>query len=399
MSHSTIDPSMSTTMKKTVIAIVALGLPLTFAISAFGQSSMSLSGVIDEGFDITNNSNPHGDSLYQFQSGYLQSNIVTLGGIEDLGGGKKLTFVIKTTFDINSGRSAPGRSFIGLSDDKRGTVTVGRQYDLVIDYLAPTTANGNWGGWLLSHPMDNDNTDGSFLVNNAIKYASPEFAGFKFGGMYAFSNNTKFANDRLYSLGAQYLHGPLLVAAAYLQTNNPGAQNSGATPAGNANFTAARLRIFGAGINYTIGSATLGFVYSNTDVRDPVSSSYLSDPSGNPLPLAIAGVALNQLKFQNLEVNAMYQATPFFFVGAQYVYTLVEGDASGASVKPRYHTVGLMADYMLSKRTDIYVQGAYEKVAGDRTGSVLDNAAIPGAGGISSTTSQIAFRTGIRHKF
>jgi hypothetical protein len=38
--------------------------------------------------------------------------------------------------------------------------------DALVDFLAPTTANGNWGGYMLSHPYDNDNTDNAFRVNN-----------------------------------------------------------------------------------------------------------------------------------------------------------------------------------------------------------------------------------------
>lgn len=385
-------------MKKKIILIATLGLP-AFAVPAFGQSSLSLSGVMDEGLVVTNHANPHGDAAYQFQSGYAQSNIVTLSGTEDLGGGRKITFVRKTSFDINSGLSAPARTYIGMSDEKLGTVTLGRQYDSVLDYLAPVTANGNWGGVLLSHPLDNDNTDGSFLVNNAIKYASVELAGFQFGGMVGFSNDTKFADDRLYSFGAQYVHGPLQLAAAYLQADNPGAQNSGATPVGDVNFTAARLRIFGAGINYQIGSATLGFVYSNTNVGKPVSSSWYTGSSGTTQLPGSGPDAFSLLRFQNLEFTGTYQVTPGFFVGAQYVYTLLDANTAARNMSLKFHTAGLMADYVLSKRTDIYVQGAYEKVAGDKTGTVLDYAYITGAGGISSTSSQVALRAAIRHRF
>jgi predicted porin len=58
-----------------------------------------------------------------------------------------------------------------------------------------------------------------------------------------------------------------------------------------------------------------------------------------------------------------------------------------------------MVDYSLSKRTDVYVQGAYQHAAGDRTGSVLDVAYVPGAADVSSTTNQVVARVGIRHKF
>ena len=64
-------------------------------------------------------------------------------------------------------------------------------------------------------------------------------------------------------------------------------------------------------------------------------------------------------------------------VGAQYVLSLEKYDASTGNAKPKIHSAGLMADYNLSKRTDVYVQAAYQHIAGDKTNSILDNAFIP----------------------
>ncbi len=156
------------------------------------------------------------------------------------------------TNDVSSGRLGQGgrmfgrQAYVGLSDSRFGTVTLGRQYDSVVDYLAQTTANGNWAGYLFAHPYDNDNTDNSFRLGNSVKYASPEIAGFQFGGVYSFSNDTNFANNRAYSFGGQYANGGLLIAAAYLQANNPGAGSTGAITANDASFIAGRMRVFGA---------------------------------------------------------------------------------------------------------------------------------------------------------
>ena len=208
------------------------------------------------------------------------------------------------------------QAYVGLSDDRFGTVTLGRQYDSVVDYLAQTTANGNWAGYLFAHPYDNDNTDNSFRVDNSVKYASPDFAGFQFGGTYSFSNDTNFANNRAVQLRRQYANGGLLVAAAYLQANNPGVGSNGAITANDASFIAGRMRVFGGGINYTFGSATVGFAYTNSNYKNPTGNGYIG------IPLAATGVLLNTLKYQNFEVNGKYQITPAFFVGAQYVYTM-----------------------------------------------------------------------------
>ncbi|KWI86687.1 hypothetical protein WM11_13155 [Burkholderia ubonensis] len=73
--------------------------------------------------------------------------------------------------------------------------------------------------------------------------------------------------------------------------------------------------------------------------------------------------------------------------------------SAGGSAKPKIHSVGLMADYNLSKRTDVYLQAAYQHIAGDKTNSILDQAFIPSTDAPSSTANQVAVRVALRHKF
>ncbi|MEX4002549.1 porin [Paraburkholderia sp. EG285A] len=378
--------------------VIAASILAAFAAPAMAQSSVTLYGVIDEGFDFTNN--VRGSKVYELQSGYVQGSRWGLKGAEDLGGGLKAVFQLENGFNVNNGKLGQGglmfgrQAYVGVASDTYGTVTLGRQYDSLVDFLAQTTANGSWAGYLFSHPYDNDNTDNTFRVNNTAKYTSPSLAGFQFGGTYSFSNDTNFANNRQYSVGAQYTNGSLLIAASYLQANNPSSTATGAiNNGGDENFLAQRLRIFGAGINYTIGSATLGFAYTNTDVTQPVSNGYV----GAITPPA--GSTLSSLRFQNFEVNGKYQFTPAFFVGAMYTYTRADFNATTGKLHPNYQTIGLMADYNLSKRTDLYLQGAYQHVGGDKTQTVLDVAYVPGAADVSSNSNQLVIRAAIRHKF
>ena len=380
------------------IKLLAPALTIALATPAWAQNTVTLYGVIDEGIDYTNNVG--GSKVYELQSGYVQGSRFGLKGAEDLGGGLKAVFQLENGFNVNNGKLGQGglmfgrQAYVGLAQDTYGTVTLGRQYDSLVDYLAQTTSNGNWAGYLFSHPYDNDNTDNTFRVNNTVKYTSPTLAGFQFGGTYSFSNDTNFANNRQYSLGAQYTNGGLLLAAAYLQANNPSATSGGAiNNGGDENFVAKRLRVFGAGVNYTFGATTLGFAYTNTDVTQPVSSGYVGaiTPTG--------GATLSSLKFNNFELNAKYQFTPAFYAGAAYTYTRTSLDASSGDLHPNYQSIGLMADYNLSKRTDVYAQGAYQHVSGDKTGTVLDDAYVPGAANVSSTDSQFVFRVALRHKF
>lgn len=381
-------------MKKTILAAAVA----TVSIPVFAQSGVTLYGILDEGFDYTNNVG--GSKVYELQSGYAQGSRWGLKGSEDLGGSMKAVFQIESGFNVNNGKLGQGQlgfgrqAYVGISDSRLGTVTLGRQYDSLVDYLAQTTANGNWAGYLFAHPYDNDNTDNTFRVNNTIKYTSAPVSGLQFGGTYSFSNDTNFANNRQYSVGAQYTTGGLLLAAAYLQANNPSSTAGGAiNNGGDENFVAKRLRVYGAGLTYTLGAATVGLSYTRTDVSQPLSSGYVGSitPAG--------GAALSALKFDNFEVNAKYQFTPALFAGAMYTYTKASFDATTGKLSPVYHSAGLMADYALSKRTDLYLQGAFQHAGGDKTGTVLDVAYVPGADAVSSTSNQFVLRAAIRHKF
>ncbi|MFB9123782.1 porin [Paraburkholderia dipogonis] len=381
-------------MKK---SLLALALTTVWMSAAYAQSSVTLYGVIDEGLNYTNNTGGHHN--FEMASGYGYGSRWGLKGSEDLGAGVKTNFVLENGFDLNSGRANQGgrmfgrQAFVGVAQDSYGSITLGRQYDSVVDYVAPTTANGNWAGYLFAHPFDNDNTDNSFRLSNSVKYTSPNIGGFKFGGLYGFSNTAgQFSNNRAMSVGASYSGGPFTIGVAYIDVDNIGIGATGAVAANDASFFASSQREFGVGINYKIGLASLGFTYTHSKIESPLGNGYIT-PSNFP-----AGITVNSLTFNNFEVNAQYFFTPSFFAGAMYTYTNGRYDASNENSKPKWHMAGLVADYYLSKRTDVYAQIVYQKVSAS-TGTFLDNAYISGADNSSSTNKQFVARIGMKHLF
>ena len=115
-------------------------------------------------------------------------------GNEDLGGGLQALFKLENGFTGTTGGLQQGgrlfgrQAFVGLSAPY-ATVTLGRQYDSVVDYLAARSlAQSFVGGLEFMHPMDNDNFGDFFRLDNTVKFASADFSGLKFGGLYAFSN-------------------------------------------------------------------------------------------------------------------------------------------------------------------------------------------------------------------
>ncbi|RBH36840.1 porin, partial [Pseudomonas sp. MWU13-2860] len=147
---------------------------------------------------------------------------------------------------------------------------------------------------------------------------------------------------------------------------------------------------------YTFGPATVGLVYTKTDVKNPVSTVYL--PAST-----FAGLGLTATKFQNIEINGKYQLTSDFYLGAQYVYTDGKYDAAAGTFKPKYHTVGLMADYSLSKRTALYAVAIGQIASGkglgtDADGNAVNYAQIPVLAN-SNASRQLAVMAGIRVNF
>src|ERR1700761_8366418 len=212
-----------TKMKKTLMVAALTGVCAT---AAHAQSSATLYGLIDAGITYTNNQ--QGRSKWKATSGSDNGSRWGLRGAEDLGGGLKAIFTLENGFNIMNGTNGQGgrefgrQAFVGLSSDQFGAVTLGRQYDSVVDFLGPLALTGTqYGGTQFAHPFDNDNLDNSFRVNNSVKYTSANYAGFKLGAQYGFSNAAGgFNNNREYSVGASYNYGPLNVAAGYLQLNN-----------------------------------------------------------------------------------------------------------------------------------------------------------------------------------
>lgn len=289
------------------------------------------------------------------------------------------------------------QAFVGLQSDKFVTLTLGRQYESVVDYLAPLSETGaGYGNNLAGHPFDNDNLDNSFSIKNSVEYTSTNYAGLKFGGLYGFSNSAgQFSNNRAWSAGASYSNGPLNVAAAYLQLKNSvnGINPSGSVSAGagdNANLNAAQQRTYGVGANYSYGPATVGFDWTRTQFDNLISASQnatsFAIPSGTNLHL------------DNFEVNGRYALTHALGLAASYTYTDGKVSGSHGSGDPKWHTVSVQADYSLSRRTDVYVEGVHLHASGE-LGNGRANVSAISTLSPSTGRNQVAAAVGLRHRF
>jgi predicted porin len=100
--------------------------------------------------------------------------------------------------------------------------------------------------------------------------------------------------------------------------------------------------------------------------------------------------------FQNFEGNFRYALTPVIELSAAYTYSRAGGNGGGGV--PHWNQVSAMADYRLSPRTDVYVQGAWQGVTPSGS-SPLGIAWINGVSAPSSTNNQVQTSVGLRHRF
>jgi predicted porin len=343
-------------------------------------------------------------------SGNLQGSRWGLRGSEDLGGGVKAIFVLENGFNVFTGALGQGGSefgrqaYVGVTAERYGTLTVGRQYDSVVDYTGPFEVGSQWASYFGAHPGDLDNMNNTNRTNNAVKYTSSTYGGFRFGGLYSLGGVPgQFNRNQIWSIGIGYSQGPLQLGAGYLNVrdpnfssfgSNPNARSPTATPTA-SNFPASRVisgyasartqQVIAAGGAYTFGAATVGATYSNSQFKD------LGSEAGAGLnPVGYAG---GSAKFNNAEINFKYQLTPALLLGVAYDYTKGYG-VNGA----KYHQAMLGTDYFLSKRTDLYFAGVYQHASGTDSTNRLAVASInlltP-----STMSNQVAAVAGIRHKF
>ena len=362
---------MKPTPKKIAASTLFAGLCAGLPVAAHAQSSVTLYGIVDAG--VTWISNEGGHSATILDTGVMQGNRLGFKGVEDLGGGTHAVFTLENGFQLQNGQFGQGgamfgrQAWVGLSNDRWGVLTAGHQYDFMSDtlemYYTPTWSAGGYA----NNPLDNDRMSGQ-RVDNSVKYLSPDLAGFKLGAMYGFSNLAGDINGkgRTYSFTGLYARGNFSAGAAYTEISGTTLDISplvgSTTP---VNVGGNKLRTWGAGADYQFSRVTVYGVYSQAQYE-----------SANGLPSAM---------FRNYQGGFSYTRQAAQIYGIGYGLTTL-----GAN---HYHQLNLTFDYLLSKRTDVYVQSIIMHATGDTaTAAVIS---IPA----SSNGNQVLLRVGMRHKF
>jgi predicted porin len=177
-------------------------------------------------------------------SGGFTTSYWGLGGSEDLGGGLKGLYAIEGFLRADSGAS--GRfdgdtyfsrsAYVGLGGDF-GTLTLGRN---TAPYFLSTIIFNPFGDSFTFSPMvfhtfigtegGYDQVNGDTGLSNSVRYQSPSFNGFKVDAAYSLGAENFVAPKgagRDLDFSAYYFGGPLSVTLAYRSLN----QDTAVTPA------------------------------------------------------------------------------------------------------------------------------------------------------------------------
>jgi general bacterial porin, GBP family len=394
---------------------IALAASMLVAGVAHAQSSVTLYGLIDTSIVYSNNArvnaaNPSagGGSQWQEFAGSVYTPRWGLRGSEDLGGGLSAVFLLENGFNSTNGTFKNGgdlfgrQAWVGLSASQYGTLTLGRQYDFMVTYLAPLSATGSgFGGNLAEHPYDNDNLNNDMRLNNSVKFASAPFHGVKVGAMYAFSNQAgNISNNNAYSAGIAYSFGPINLAASYLQINrdpnSPNPTGAVSTGDGDALTLGGLQRMYGLGAQYVFDKSSVGLVWTHSSTESPTALWFGGSTSNGPLPGPSNGAG-NYIKFDNFEINGRYFLKPNLSLGASYTYTMATFNSNTGNSFPHWNQVMAQADYLLSPRTDVYIEGIYQKVGGGNGIPVFD----AGVYTLNPSTNdkQVVVAVGLKHRF
>jgi predicted porin len=259
------------------------------------------------------------------------------------------------------------------------------------------------GGNYAYHINDVDQLTSS-RINNSVKFSSANFYGLTFGAMYGFSNqagsfggsptigtgaSAVTGSSRAYSFGANYVYGPVSVGAAYTDIRFPQLAaptfsvslanfNAGPT-ANNVGSTIKDLRTFGVGGRYTFGPAQVWALYTNT-LFSPIS--------------------LGSSNYDVYDLGGKYAFTQALSLAVGYSYMHLQGGTGNG----HWNQINTALDYALSKRTDVYLLGIYQDASGKAGNANLqaqigDSASSYFGTSGSTSTNQLAFRIGMRHKF
>ncbi|GJG99633.1 porin [Paraburkholderia terrae] len=354
------------------------GCAVALSCPAFAQSSVTLYGSIDVGVDFVSNS--RGAHLYQESAGKRTPDRFGFLIKEDIGGGNTVFARLESGFLTNTGAQINPTSFfnrdayVGISNDRFGSLSLGHIPDYVYEYVGGL--NNSVPGISSFYTVGNlDGLANTRALDNSVKYETIDFYGFQAGVMNSFGNQTNFSDGRQYSIGARYQNGIVKLGAAYSMSHNRTADLFGTfgvtsvlgqTLKQGVLFNAERYSTIAVGGSVSVGDFIPHATF--TDVK-------LEDPQGS----------VTERNYQvgvNIDLSG---GKRFYVLGVSYNRSMFEGLT--------YNQYNLFLTHYLSKSTQIYGGVGLQRASG--TGAKAEQFGYQP----SSSSAQTVGRIGINHMF
>lgn len=427
--------------------LLAAGIAALFAAPAMAQSSVTIYGIADAGVMYVKNGGQ--DAKTKLVSGIADGSRLGFRGIEDMGGGYKAIFNLEARVELDTGRQQTGN----LSSNPTFALTEG------LNFTVPAAAGGaamaerlKAGVQSALNPAVNVNITNALFDRTSMVGLITPVGAVLLGRMYTPGYEVLNAGDVFESGTAAGWGGivggtgGLLTAGIAIRSDKSiqyrmelpnGLKASAMYGTEKSGYIGMDKRSWGANVRYVANGWDVGLGHNHgTDqvgarglVTTTLAGSYAFDNwklflgahkqknensviiryagdllaptfAAFPAPLStlLAGQANAALKRNFLLDAISYQAGFHYKVGAGRIMASVvrqDDKRADASDATQY---GLGYDYNLSKRTDVYLVGAYIKNENDgqyAIGAASASGGFTGKRGESSKGIQV----GMRHRF
>ncbi|MRV75754.1 porin [Duganella sp. FT92W] len=427
--------------------LLAAGIAAVFAAPAMAQSSVTIYGIADAGIMYVNNGG--GDSKTKLVSGIADGSRLGFRGTEDMGGGFKAIFNLEARVELDNGKQQTGN----LSSNQTMALTEGLNYTLPAAAGGAATAAKLLAGVQAAlNPAVNVNINNALFDRTSMVGLVTPAGAILLGRMYTPGYEVLAAGDVFESGTAAGWGGIVggtggLLTAGVSIRSDKSVQYRIETPSGfkaalmygfeKSGYVGMDKRTWGANARYVANGWDVGLGYNyGTDqvgakglVTTTLAGSYSTGPwkvfagahkQENPNSVIIRfamdtlaptfaafGTTLGPILTaqttaalkRNFNLDAIsYQAGFHYRMGqGRVMASIVRQDdkRADASDATQY---GLGYDYNLSKRTDVYLIGAYIKNENDgqyAIGAASASGGFTAKPGMSSKGVQI----GMRHRF
>jgi GBP family porin len=402
-------------MKKYLVSAMALGSIAGQAHAADGDS-ITLYGVLDVAVgDIEHSANGSAlfpstvnpvskvstrfnNSVAGMFNGGISDPRWGIRGTEDLGGGLQAFFDLESGFNVPSGALNSGAgslagsnntlgvasalngqlfnrgAYVGLKDDKFGSVSFGRSttlgYDTILNYdplfaaqlFSPLGFSGSYSAGGITEGSRTDNNikyvNKVGPVNFGASYSIGDVAG-QFGYGSTFGANLGYESGRFGVQATWYQARDVVHSGGSTGANAPGSNLIGTNVGA---LTLNNDEDFMIAAKYGVGAATFKAGYERFELKSP------SNPT-------TAGATIDYFGFTgSLSNNVAPSKNNLYFIGGDYqltshldiaagVYdtqTMQSADVAGGN-QLQY---SVLADYRLSRRTDLYAGYMFSKFNG-----------------------------------